>query len=151
MRQIIGRQRCARDSSGCTRIIRTLWPQWHRRRMARRGGVAARANPILSDAPRNVCGDHRHDRLRGDHAPIIGAYFARRAARCAWRGRSIAASSSAATVRLWCARRIAEFRGAYLLACAGVMADRIARHATIWPVDFRIVPFRGEYFRLRDT
>ncbi|WP_343925869.1 L-2-hydroxyglutarate oxidase [Rhodoglobus aureus] len=39
----------------------------------------------------------------------------------------------------WAARR--------LVACAGLQADRIARIAGI-PIDFRIVPFRGEYFEL---
>lgn len=39
----------------------------------------------------------------------------------------------------WVARR--------LVACAGLQADRIARIASI-PIDFRIVPFRGEYFEL---
>lgn len=40
----------------------------------------------------------------------------------------------------WVARR--------LVACAGLQADRIARLAGI-RIDFRIVPFRGEYFELR--
>ena len=35
-----------------------------------------------------------------------------------------------------------------LIACAGVQADRVARAAGL-EVNFRIVPFRGEYFRLR--
>ena len=35
----------------------------------------------------------------------------------------------------------------YLLACGGLMADRLAKMMDI-PVDFRIIPFRGEYFRL---
>ena len=39
----------------------------------------------------------------------------------------------------WAARR--------LVACAGLQADRIARIAGI-NIDFRIVPFRGEYFEL---
>lgn len=39
----------------------------------------------------------------------------------------------------WAARR--------LVACAGLQADRIARIAGI-PIDFRIIPFRGEYFEL---
>lgn len=38
----------------------------------------------------------------------------------------------------------------YLLACGGLMADRLAKMMNI-PVDFRIIPFRGEYFRLPDT
>jgi len=39
----------------------------------------------------------------------------------------------------WAARR--------LVACAGLQSDRIAKIAGI-PIDFRIVPFRGEYFEL---
>ncbi len=35
----------------------------------------------------------------------------------------------------------------YLIACAGLMADRVARMLNI-DTDFRIVPFRGEYYRL---
>ena len=35
----------------------------------------------------------------------------------------------------------------YLIACAGLAADRMARLLNI-ATDFRIVPFRGEYFRL---
>lgn len=35
----------------------------------------------------------------------------------------------------------------YLMVCGGLMADRLADMMNI-PVDFRIIPFRGEYFRL---
>jgi L-2-hydroxyglutarate oxidase len=35
----------------------------------------------------------------------------------------------------------------HLIACAGLMADRVASMAGIG-IDFRIIPFRGEYFRL---
>ncbi len=35
----------------------------------------------------------------------------------------------------------------YLLACGGLMADRLANMIEI-DIDFQIVPFRGEYFRL---
>lgn len=35
----------------------------------------------------------------------------------------------------------------YLLACGGLMADRLAKMIGI-DIDFQIVPFRGEYFRL---
>lgn len=35
----------------------------------------------------------------------------------------------------------------YVLACGGLMADRLAKMAGI-DVDFQIVPFRGEYYRL---
>ncbi|MFV0437467.1 MAG: L-2-hydroxyglutarate oxidase [Desulfopila sp.] len=38
----------------------------------------------------------------------------------------------------------------YLLACAGLQADRVARMAGI-KVDFQIVPFRGEYYQLPTT
>lgn len=44
----------------------------------------------------------------------------------------------------------AEFSTNYLVACGGVMSDRLARLQGL-PVDFRIVPFRGEYFRLRES
>jgi len=42
----------------------------------------------------------------------------------------------------------AEFTGAYLVACAGIMADRLARLQGL-DVGFRMVPFRGEYYRLK--
>lgn len=35
----------------------------------------------------------------------------------------------------------------YLIACGGLMADRLVRMMNI-SADFRIIPFRGEYFRL---
>jgi len=38
----------------------------------------------------------------------------------------------------------------YLITCAGLMADRITRMLDI-DIDFQIVPFRGEYFRLPAT
>lgn len=38
-------------------------------------------------------------------------------------------------------------KAAHLIACAGLMADRLARLCGL-DIDFRIVPFRGEYFRL---
>jgi L-2-hydroxyglutarate oxidase len=41
-----------------------------------------------------------------------------------------------------------EFQGRQLVVCAGAMSDRLARLQGL-PVDFQIVPFRGEYFRLR--
>lgn len=41
-----------------------------------------------------------------------------------------------------------EWRGRYLISCAGVMADRLVRLQGL-PAHFRIVPFRGEYYRLR--
>lgn len=41
----------------------------------------------------------------------------------------------------------AEYRAARLVACAGLQADRVARLGGL-TADFRIVPFRGEYFDL---
>lgn len=41
-----------------------------------------------------------------------------------------------------------ESRSAFLLACGGVMSDRLVRMQGL-PAAFRVVPFRGEYFRLR--
>ena len=49
------------------------------------------------------------------------------------------------TVRLRMGAEIVESR--YLLACGGLMADRLAMTIGI-DVDFRIIPFRGEYYRL---
>jgi L-2-hydroxyglutarate oxidase len=45
--------------------------------------------------------------------------------------------------------RIGEetLESSYVLACAGLMADRIASMMEI-EIDFRIIPFRGEYFKL---
>lgn len=40
-----------------------------------------------------------------------------------------------------------EYRGAKLVACAGLQADRVARMGGL-EVDFRIIPFRGEYYQL---
>jgi L-2-hydroxyglutarate oxidase len=37
-----------------------------------------------------------------------------------------------------------------LIACAGLMADRVARIMNI-DLDFRVVPYRGEYYRLPDA
>lgn len=37
----------------------------------------------------------------------------------------------------------------YLIACGGLMADRLARMMNI-DIDFMIIPFRGEYYRLPD-
>ncbi|SPB14635.1 FAD-dependent oxidoreductase [Caballeronia novacaledonica] len=41
----------------------------------------------------------------------------------------------------------ARFRAKHAIVCAGLMADRFARMCKL-DVDFRIVPFRGEYYRL---
>jgi L-2-hydroxyglutarate oxidase len=40
-----------------------------------------------------------------------------------------------------------SFSGRYLVACAGVMADRVVAMLGVEP-EFRIIPFRGEYFLL---
>jgi L-2-hydroxyglutarate oxidase len=40
-----------------------------------------------------------------------------------------------------------SFTGRYLIACAGLMADRVVEMLGIRP-DFRIIPFRGDYFLL---
>lgn len=42
----------------------------------------------------------------------------------------------------------ASWRVKRVIACAGLQADRVARLAGLEP-DFRIVPFRGEYFEVR--
>jgi len=39
------------------------------------------------------------------------------------------------------------YRGRKLVACAGLQSDRLARLAGL-PISHRIIPFRGEYFRL---
>jgi len=41
-------------------------------------------------------------------------------------------------------------RGRYLVVCAGLQADRLAKMAGL-QVDFSIVPFRGDYYRLPKT
>ena len=46
----------------------------------------------------------------------------------------------------WGAER---FQARFLIACGGLMADRLARMMGI-DIDFMIVPFRGEYYRLAD-
>ena len=43
-----------------------------------------------------------------------------------------------------------EFKTDFVIVCAGLHADRMAALCGI-DLDFRIVPFRGEYFRLRDS
>ena len=40
-----------------------------------------------------------------------------------------------------------SLKARYVIACGGLMADRLARMMHI-PMDFRIIPFRGEYYRL---
>jgi L-2-hydroxyglutarate oxidase len=41
-----------------------------------------------------------------------------------------------------------RFRANRLVVCAGLMADRLARMQGL-DIDFRIIPYRGEYYRLR--
>ncbi len=41
----------------------------------------------------------------------------------------------------------AEWKARHLIVCGGLQADRLARLAGL-PADYRIVPFRGEYYRL---
>jgi L-2-hydroxyglutarate oxidase len=41
-----------------------------------------------------------------------------------------------------------DFSARYLIACAGLMADRVAKMAGI-KTRFQIIPFRGEYYRLQ--
>lgn len=40
-----------------------------------------------------------------------------------------------------------QYQCRFLVACAGLMADRVAQMLAI-NIDFRIIPFRGEYYRL---
>ena len=47
------------------------------------------------------------------------------------------------------ATTIGAFRADYLINCAGLQADRVARMAGLTP-PARIVPFRGEYYELRE-
>ncbi len=42
------------------------------------------------------------------------------------------------------------FTGNYLIACAGLMADRVA-HMMGLTTDFAIIPFRGEYYQLPES
>ncbi|MDR5826287.1 L-2-hydroxyglutarate oxidase [Caballeronia sp. LP006] len=44
----------------------------------------------------------------------------------------------------------AVFRAKHAIVCAGLMADRLASMCKL-DVDFRIVPFRGEYYRLPES
>jgi L-2-hydroxyglutarate oxidase len=45
---------------------------------------------------------------------------------------------------------VGSWRASHLVVCGGLQADRLARMAGL-QVDFRIVPFRGEYFRLPNS
>jgi L-2-hydroxyglutarate oxidase len=44
--------------------------------------------------------------------------------------------------------RTGQLHARRLVVCAGLQADRLARLAGL-PIDFQIVPFRGQYYRLR--
>jgi L-2-hydroxyglutarate oxidase len=55
---------------------------------------------------------------------------------------SVVGTASGSAERRWTARR--------LVVCAGLQSDRLARMAGLVP-DARIVPFRGEYYRLPDS
>jgi L-2-hydroxyglutarate oxidase len=55
---------------------------------------------------------------------------------------SVVGIGSGSAERRWTARR--------LVVCAGLQSDRLARMAGLVP-DARIVPFRGEYYRLPDS
>jgi len=41
-----------------------------------------------------------------------------------------------------------SFRASQLVVCGGLMADRLARMQGL-EIDFRVIPYRGEYYRLR--
>ncbi len=43
-----------------------------------------------------------------------------------------------------------QVQGSYLIACAGLQADRVAKMIGI-DIDFQIVPFKGEYFKLPES
>lgn len=43
-----------------------------------------------------------------------------------------------------------QFQIGFVVCCAGLMADRLAKMLEI-PIDFSIIPYRGEYYRLPDT
>ena len=55
---------------------------------------------------------------------------------------AVVGTDSGSAERRWTARR--------LVVCAGLQSDRLARMAGLVP-DARIVPFRGEYYRLPDS
>jgi L-2-hydroxyglutarate oxidase len=44
-----------------------------------------------------------------------------------------------------------EYRASYAITCGGLHSDRLARHTFGKELDLRILPFRGEYFQLRDS
>jgi len=44
-----------------------------------------------------------------------------------------------------------EFRASLAITCGGLHSDRLARHTFGKALDLQILPFRGEYFQLRDS
>lgn len=76
----------------------------------------------------------------------LGAELERRAAgvRFGFEARSIHESSGRIVIGSSCGETV---RAAYLVVCAGLQSDRLARLAGLEP-KARIIPFRGEYFRL---
>ncbi len=54
--------------------------------------------------------------------------------------------ASSITLKTACGKR---YECAYLISCAGLHADRIVKMAKLVP-NFKIIPFRGEYYRLDD-
>lgn len=71
--------------------------------------------------------------------------FSRLGGRLMLGARVRALQEGAGSIKIQLERTAIESR--YLVACAGLMADRIAGMMQI-PTDFRIIPFRGEYFKL---
>lgn len=59
----------------------------------------------------------------------------------------ITESQAQVTLDVNCAGSKETLRAGFLVACAGLMADRVARMQGL-EIGFRIVPFRGEYFQL---
>lgn len=63
-----------------------------------------------------------------------------------WTGAEVTRIDAGREVRLHTSR--GEVRARYLVNCAGLYADKVARMAGVTP-EVRIVPFRGEYYLLR--
>jgi L-2-hydroxyglutarate oxidase len=61
---------------------------------------------------------------------------------------AVALEESADSIRVSC-RQGDVLSGRYLVACCGLMADRVARLMGI-DAGFRVIPFRGEYYRLAE-
>src|SRR5690606_11999933 len=45
---------------------------------------------------------------------------------------------------------VSRWRGRWFVNCAGLYSDKVARLASAEKVDVRIIPFRGEYYKLRE-